>query len=295
MRIFSQVGTAASATRRVALGHHHRVLKSLPERLAMPKLAKPEVILRAIPANAGLEAAYRRRLQILLRDMAVDLRKRLKRFYAPAKERLALDDDPVVALRTMMRQFGRRWLQRFAKLSKEIAAEFATLSSTDFDLAFRRRLREAGFTVRFRPTEQMVSAYRAVVAEQVSLIQSVPEQFLKDVEGAVWRSALKGGGMYDLSKEIREKYGVSARRAAFIASDQSNKARTTFQHARFAELGIETAVWRHSGAGKHPRPTHVRMNGQKYPVAKGMFDPAVKKFIRPGELPRCRCTSRAVI
>jgi uncharacterized protein with gpF-like domain len=259
------------------------------------KLAKPEIILRAIPVSAGIEAAYRKRLQLLLRDMAVDIRKRLKRVYRPAKERLAMDDDPVIALRTVMRYLGRRWQRRFDRMAKEVAEDFATKSRTDFDFAFRKRLKEAGFTVSFKPTDRMVSAYRAVVEENVSLIRSVPQQFLKDVEGAVWRSALKGGAAYDLSKEIREKYGVSARRAAFIASDQSSKARTVFEQSRRTELGLTTAVWRHSHAGKNPRPTHLKMDGQKFAIAKGMWDSAEQAWIQPGTLPRCRCTSRAVI
>ena len=269
------------------------------------KLAAPEVVLRDIPANAGLEARYRKVLQLLLRDMAVDIRKRLKRAYRPAKERLALDahaldahamdDDPVVSLRTLLRHLGLRWQRRFDRMSKDIAEDFATRAQSDFDFAFRKRLREAGFTVQFRPTERMVSAYRATVAENVSLIKSVPQQFLKDVEGAVWRSALKGGAAYELSTEIRAKYGVAARRAAFIASDQSAKARTTFEQSRRTELGITHAVWRHSHAGKTPRPTHVQMDGKKFEIAKGMWDPAEQAFIQPGYLPRCRCTSRAVI
>lgn len=259
------------------------------------KLVASQIVLRDIPTNAGLEARYRRALQLMLRDMAVDIRKRLMAVYRPAKERLAMDDDPVVALRTVMRYLSRRWQRRFDKMAKEVAEMFATRSQADLDFMFRRRLREAGFTVRFQPTERMVSAYRAVVAENVNLIRSIPQQFLKDVEGAVWRSALKGGGMYDLSTEIRAKYGIAARRAAFIAEDQGAKARTTFEQARRTELGIKFAVWKHSHAGKTPRPTHVEMDGKKFDIAKGMFDPAVQQWIQPGYLPRCRCTSRAVI
>ncbi len=51
----------------------------------------------------------------------------------------------------------------------------------------------------------------------------------------------------------------------------------------------------HSHAGKEPRPTHVKMDGKKYDVTKGMFDTAEKRFIFPGELINCRCISRSVI
>ncbi len=258
-------------------------------------LAAPDIVLRPIHANAGVEAAYRKCLQALSRAMAADILNRMKRHYPRASKRMALDDDPVVVLRVVLRRWGRIWTKRFDKMSAEIAEMFAKRSQADLDAAFRKRLREAGFTVRFQPTERMISAYRATAAENVGLIKSIPQQFLKDVESAVWRSAMKGGAMSELSKEIRAKYGVTYRRAAFIASDQSAKARTTFDNARRTELGIRTAKWRHSHAGKKPRPTHVAMDGQKYEIAKGMWDPAVGKFVQPGELPRCRCTSKSII
>lgn len=259
-------------------------------------LKAPDIVLRNIPVNEGIEAAYRKHLQQFVRAMAIDLMKRVKRAYRPASDRLAMDDDdPVVTLRTLLRRCGRLWTRRFNRMSADIAEMFATRSQADLERAFRKRLKEAGFTVRFRPTEQMVSAYRAVVAENVGLIKSIPQEFLKDVEGAVWRSALKGGAMYELSKEIRAKYGISARRAAFIAADQSHKTRTVFDNARRAELGIKEADWRHSHAGKQPRPTHIAMHGKRFEISKGMWDSAVQRWVQPGELPRCRCTSRAVI
>ena len=66
--------------------------------------------------------------------------------------------------------------------------------------------------------------------------------------------------------------------AVIIARDQNNKATASMTRARQNELGITEAIWVHSGAGKHPRPTHVAMNGAKYDVKKGMWDPAVKRW-----------------
>jgi len=37
------------------------------------------------------------------------------------------------------------------------------------------------------------------------------------------------------------------------------------------------------------------MDGKKYDVAKGMWDPAVREYIFPGQLINCRCFSRSVI
>ena len=37
------------------------------------------------------------------------------------------------------------------------------------------------------------------------------------------------------------------------------------------------------------------MSGMKYDVNKGMWDPAVKRWIFPGEEINCRCFSRPII
>jgi uncharacterized protein with gpF-like domain len=60
-------------------------------------------------------------------------------------------------------------------------------------------------------------------------------------------------------------------------------------------LGITKAIWRHSSAGKVPRPTHLKMDGQEFEIAKGIWDTAVEEWVLPGFLPNCRCTSRAII
>jgi SPP1 gp7 family putative phage head morphogenesis protein len=259
------------------------------------ELAAPDVTMRAVHANQGVRAWYRQRLQRLSRAMARDILRRLKRHYRPAAARLGMDDDPIVVLRTVVRLWGRMWRKRFDQMSADIAASFADRSKAHLEVAMRKRLKEAGFTVRFRPSERMTSAYRAVVAENVNLIRSIPQEFLKDVESAVWASVMRGGAMSELSKEIRAKYGVTYRRAALIARDQTNKAKSVMEEARRSEIGIEEATWQHSHAGKKPRPTHVAMDGQTYKIAKGMWDPAVQKFVWPGQLINCRCTSRAKI
>ena len=71
--------------------------------------------------------------------------------------------------------------------------------------------------------------------------------------------------------------------------------RLNAKRARQDELGISQAIWVRSGAGKHPRPTHDAMNGTKYDVNKGMWDPAVERWIFPGEEINCRCISRSII
>jgi uncharacterized protein with gpF-like domain len=84
-------------------------------------------------------------------------------------------------------------------------------------------------------------------------------------------------------------------RIGFAALLALGLAGAAFAQTPTDQLGITEAIWVHSGAGKHPRPTHVAMNGKKYDVNKGMWDPAVKRWIFPGEEINCRCVSRSII
>ena len=253
------------------------------------------ITLRNIQPNEGVRAWYREQLQCMTRRMAEDILRKLAGDYDPALERMALDDDPIVTLRRTLRAWGRKWQKNFNDMSTDVARMFADRSQRHLDRAFRQRLKDAGFTVKFAASERQVSAYRAVIAENVNLIRSIPHEFLKDVQGSVWRSVMSGHKTGELSASIRKKYGISYRRAGFIARDQVAKAKAVMEQARRAELGIKQATWVHSNAGKVPRPTHVKMMGKRFDIAEGMYDSAVQQYIQPGELPNCRCTSRAII
>jgi uncharacterized protein with gpF-like domain len=259
------------------------------------EVKRPEVTLRPIHANAGIEAHYRVCLQAMARRMARDILRKLRAHYRPAAERLALDDDPIVTLRTLLRRWGRDWQKRFDDMARDLAKSFAGQSRRYVDAAMRKRFKAAGWTVQFKPSDLMTSAYRAVVSENVGLIRNVPQQLVRDIEGAVWRAAMKGGAAGELSKEVRLKLGVSMRRASFIARDQMAKSKAVFENARRAELGVTEAIWQHSGAGRTPRPTHVKMSGKRYKIAQGMYDSAEGRYVQTGELPRCRCSSRSIL
>lgn len=210
---------------------------------------------------------------------------------------VAADAKPTATelLRRALNKWGEIWRGKLDDLSLDLAAKFAKKNFKASQTSIAASFKDAGLTVKFKPTAASVEAYDAVVAENVNLIKSIPQQFAKDVESQVWRSVMKGGDLSTLSKNIQKSYGVSYRRAALIARDQNNKAKAVIENTRRRELGITEAIWQHSNAGKEPRPTHVAMNGKRFKLAKGMYDSAVKKFILPGEEIQCRCTSRAVI
>lgn len=205
----------------------------------------------------------------------------------------ASDATPSRALRKLLNAKTKIWRNKFNKLAPELADYFAKASKDRIDTQLARMLRQHGFTVKFRMTRSLQDVMDATVAEQVSLIQSIPDQYLKNVEGVVMRGVQTGRDMAVIAQELEANYGVERRRAAFIARDQTNKATATLTRTRHLELGIKRAEWLHSRGGKHPRPSHVAASGKLYDVEKGMYLDGVWTW--PGVEINCKCIALAVL
>ncbi len=262
----------------------------------MPPKKKP-VTLDPVHANAGVRVWYQEQLEKLVRDMALDVRRLLVRTWKG--ESLIVGDakkPSIDLLRRALDKWGGLWVQRLESLSDKLAAEFANKNRTVTDAGIRASFAKAGLTIKFRPTARMLDAQRAVIAENVHLIKSIPTQFLARVQSDVWRTVSStGGDLKTLTDKLQASYGVTHNRAALIANDQNNKAKAVYEAARRTEVGIKRAVWMHSAGGVEPRPSHVALSGTTFEIAKGAWDKDEGEWIQPGELINCRCVSRPVV
>lgn len=256
-------------------------------------MAEPKKTLDPVHANAGITAQYRRRLDRHITDMQASLVYWISAKYKQATPELAQDASPAMELRTLMRKLTRRWQRNFDNLAPELAQWFAQDATERSDAALAASFRKAGFTVRFRATAAQNDAYQAIVGENIGLIKSIASQHLAQVQGEVMRSVSQGRDLGTLTEALTHQYGVTRRRAGFIARDQNNKATATMTRVRQREAGIKQAKWLHSAGGKVPRPSHVAFSGKAYDVEKGAYIDG--EWIRPGELPNCRCVSVSII
>lgn len=260
-------------------------------------LTQPDIVLRAIHPSAALEDWYRQALQRLVRRMSRSMLLHLRAAHKRGDFALDANADGVVSLRDALEEWAPRWVSNFDKLSERVSRLFANKSASDLDRRMMRRLKDAGFAIEFKPTKAMRQAYKACVSEQVNLIKSIPAQFLKDVRTSVWHSVMAGGDLSTLTASLQKNYGVAHRRAALIARDQTAKARSVFERARRAELGITEAIWVHSGGGSEPRPEHVKWGHERarFEVKRGMWSEVDKQYVFPGTPINCRCVSRAIV
>lgn len=206
---------------------------------------------------------------------------------------LAQDASPAVMMRGALKKLARRWQRNFDELANRLADRFARDVLSNSDASLRSVLSDAGFSVPFRMTAEMTNALQASIAENVGLIRSIAQQYHAQVEVLVMQSVSRGRDLCTLTDALQQRYGVTRRRATFIALDQNNKATSIMQAARQQSLGITKGRWCHSHAGKEPRKSHLKADGKEFDLKKGMFIDA--EWIMPGEKPRCRCTWEAIL
>jgi SPP1 gp7 family putative phage head morphogenesis protein len=252
---------------------------------------------RAVHPNAGIGAAYARKLRALVAEMANSYDYWLRASYRANPPLMALDRLPADEMRRRLQAMGIRWQEKFATAAPKLAAFFAQSTAAQNERVLLRILRDAGVTVRLTMTPELRDIMKATVSENVSLIKSIHSQYHTQIEGIVMRSVTEGRDLQYLSKELRARYGVSKERANFIALDQNNKATSVIQRERQTSVGIERGIWMHSHAGREPRPTHLANDGREFDLKTGWFDPdpKVRKHIWPGVLIRCRCTWKPIV
>lgn len=254
----------------------------------MPKQPK---IARAVPANRGVEAKYRKNLQRLIAEMHGSIEYWLTAAYRKAPPRMAAlveqaqDASPSAKIKKILDALSKRWISRFEESAPKIADAYLKDMFKASDSAMRKALKDAGWTVEFKMTPAVRDAFNASLQENVGLIKSIPEKYLQQVEGVVMRSYSNGRDLETMVKEIKQLYPGASNRAVLIARDQSNKANAVVNRTRQMELGITEAIWLHSHAGKNPRPDHVAANGKRYKIAEGCKISG--EFIQPGEEINC--------
>ncbi|WP_447876986.1 phage head morphogenesis protein [Serratia fonticola] len=213
--------------------------------------------------------------------------------YKSSGAAMAMDASPAMLMRSAMRKLTSRWVKRFDDIAEQIAKRFATGVMANTDITLTSALSAVNISVPFTMTSEMNNALQAVIGENVGLIRSIPQQYLSQVETLVMQSVSRGRDLSTLTDELQERYGITRRRAAFIALDQNNKATSVMQAARQRSLGFKRGIWRHSNAAKVPRKSHVKANGKEFDLDKGMLIDG--EWIMPGEKPRCGCGWQAVI
>lgn len=142
---------------------------------------------------------------------------------------------------------------------------------------------------------------QAVIQRNVGLVKSVSDQARERMADSVFRGLNNRTPSRQVAKELRTAVEMGTRRARNIASDQLTKISSALDEERRRQAGIDSWEWIHSEKA-NPRPEHAARNGFLYsddPADVGTEYQGKKvrrpPDDRPGQLPFCGCTSRAVL
>lgn len=154
-------------------------------------------------------------------------------------------------------------------------------------------------------SEGLTNTLTSAVNSNVSLIKSIPQQYLDKVRAIVLNETIKGRSAVSMIEQIQEVGKVTKNRARLIARDQSNKINGDITRERQTASGIRAFRWRTVG-DLAVRQTHKDRNGEVFAwkpefvgqkLADGtvLRDPEAAGIGYPGEEIQCRCIAEPII
>lgn len=278
-------------------------------------MPKPKVMKgKRLNYNASQQAKYQAAILSLVRQMTKETRESVLKlfdgnaaddFFEQQKKAAAMDAAGISSkAKKLMNELQAKFTQLFGSKSKKLADNMLSGALKQSESALKVSLKDlsAGLSLNTGVVPQGLEAKsQAIIQENVGLIKSIPQKYLDDVSGSVFRSITTGNGLKDLVPAMAKYSGETSRRAKNIALDQTRKAYNTINRERMQKVGVKQFEWIHSGGGKHPRPSHVAMSGNIY-----SFDdlPIINKDNLkyespqrgiPGQAINCKCVMNPVI
>ena len=264
--------------------------------------------------NAAQQQKYERELKKLVRYMTRVTKQEIvklfkgdvsKDYFLKQKEIKAIAQDESLAsqARILVNSLTARFTQLFSTASKTLADKMLSgaLATSKTTLGASLKQLSGGLTLKTGIVpEGMEDVSKSIVDENVSLIKSIPDKYMTDVSGSVYRSITTGQGLKDLVPAIEKYNGITERRATNIALDQTRKAYNSINQQRMQAIGVKQFIWVHSYGGQSPRKSHMDIDGKVFSFDK-IYDeqadlgvPIADRGI-PGQAINCRCVMKPVI
>jgi len=257
-------------------------------------LRKRQKLLKPVRPNIGLEAQYRKRLEGFVEKIHKSVMRFVVAGYRAHTPVLAQDASPADWLNRIVRALRRRWTKKIDEAAPKLAEFFAQSVEKRSTDALKKILKDSGIAVDFKLTAAMRDILDATVHSNVSLIKSIPSKYFDSVEQIVAKGVTTGNDLKQITDDLQREFGVSRRRAAFIARDQASKSNSALTRARQTEVGISRGVWRHSHAGRSVRLSHLEMDGKEFDLKQGIWDRNANgkgkgAWVQAGFLINCKC------
>mgnify|MGYP000124450678 CR=1 FL=1 len=265
---------------------------------------KRQITSSRLNVNAGIMDWYVKALEKLAKQMTKECREKLSEIYRELSPQITFDESISSQARIALNELNKKYIDLYSAEAKRLSQNLITKTNRYANWQFTKALKEmlgdkakgfglSGSAISPEKSEIM----KALLFENVSLIKSIPQEYFKQITGAVARSIENGEGIRWLGKQLREYGAKTERRAQLIAQDQTRKAYNTINLRNFQDNNIRKFKWLHSGGSRDPRAYHKYvLDGNIYDIDDPpVIDPKTGEKGFPGQLPYCRCVMCAVL
>lgn len=125
-------------------------------------------------------------------------------------------------------------------------------------------------------------------------IQKFSKKKIRELRTTVQKSTFAGARREEIAEAIQKSYGVSERKAKFLAHQETRLLLAEYKASKYEAAGVTHYRWRcNAGSKNHPvRPSHKILDGQvfeysKPPITTAPDEPARRN--NPGQDYNCRC------
>lgn len=134
-------------------------------------------------------------------------------------------------------------------------------------------------------------------------IQKFADNEIFSLREAVEENANEGYRFDKLIPKIKQRYGVSVRKAKFLARNETSIFMSKYHEHRYSEAGITEYIWSTShdarvrpALGTHGTDNHRVLDGRTFRFASPpTVDPATGRKANPGQDYNCRCVAIPIL
>ena len=267
--------------------------------------------LRALESNRGLAIAAGKRIRAIVNQFEKAYKKEALRIAAKYCKNEVQDAAISVVpseLEIALAALAAKQSMGLGSNAKQVSRWYCRQLLRNISADQKRALKKAGistawlkqkWTVQIVRGQYVAPSVAAKIPEQVeanaALITKLCERSAQKVQNAIAEGISKGYNLSRLTEKINSLENMDEARAARVALDQSCKLNQFIQVENSKALGVKEGIWVHVPGQYESRASHMKMNGKKFDLEKGMYDPDVEDYVQPGELPYCRCCFKAIL
>lgn len=153
----------------------------------------------------------------------------------------------------------------------------------------------APLTIDVKMSEDLEKFITAKYGEDLEkYIKNWSIQSVQRLRERISANAFSGYRASNLVEEIIADYGVSERKAKFLARQETSLILSTFREGRYKEVGIEQYQWSTAGDNR-VRDTHRHLQGKIFSWDSPPVIDTLGHRGHPGEAFGCRCVAKPVL